>query len=942
MKTIKSKIYNISINDNIIEYTTNHILKRYKKNIDFSDTAIILPSKRPSLFIKKRLADKIKKPFIPPKFFTFDELVSEIDNNFGNKKVISGIDSAYIIYEIVKNNIKSNDFLNVTFSEFFDWSYEILNFIHSLDIEKIDNKKLLNLKLNADIGYDLPSNINTLLKYLHDIRTLFHKKLDLLNKTTTGYSYYNASKNVSKCLEKYKRVILFNPYYLNKAETDLIKVLYDEQKLDVIIKGDSKKWKALNKIYKDLNVEDTNDIKDVVSDNIDVYSVNDNQLQACLAKDLISEIPKKEREKTVVIVPDNSILQTVMSQLYCVEKDINIAVGYPAKKTTVFSLMNSLIQTQKNKNNDEYYVKDVVSVITNPLVKNIRFLGKPEITRIIVHETVKNFDRFNRDALFKEDKFISLEKIINSKNLCDILSEKVSAYWQPVSSERIKDIITEIFDLFIIDFGKAGSMKDFGICIKNIADTIVNKSLINTYSFNIGAINILYDISSQFTNSICSHESFGTREILKVLENILLKGNISLTGSPLKGLQVLGLMESRGLSFDNVLVLSMTDSIVPSITEVSPLIPKEISNSLGIGYSGRDIDIQKYQFMSLILGAKKVSLIYSKDDSTTKSRFIEELIWKKQLKEKKLDVSNIIEGVVQNNKSNEIKDEYKKTDEIKKYLADFKYSATSIDTYMKCKLQFYYKYVLRLTEQVDYDNDYESIDVGNCVHNFLENIFCKGFRHEELLKPDFKEYYNKTLEKYLSKYFSNNRTGEIFLLKKLIRNKMNLFYDKEVKRNFKEVSDVEFNVDAALNVDGKKYKLEARIDRADINEDGTTCIIDYKTGKAGSPLYRNFVEDSSLTREIIAQNIKSFQLIIYKYLYEMNFTRKIDDCIIYSLRDFKLYNLFNKKDDKNKIFASAIRQLKYIISEINSDEPFKSESYDNVNCEFCPYFYLCR
>lgn len=939
---MKSQILNISINDNIVEYTVKHILKISKNKIDFSDAAIIMPSKRPGLFIKKQLSNKIKKPFIPPKFFTFDELVSEIDSSFGNKKVISGIDSAYIIYEIVKNNIKSKDFLNVSFSDFFDWSYEILNFIHSLDIEKIDNKKLLNLKLNADIGYDLPSNINTLLKYLHDIRILFHEKLDSLNKTTPGYSYYNASKNVSECLSKYKRVILFNPYYLNKAETDLIKVLYDEQKLDIIIKGDSKNWKALKKIYKDFNVKDTNDIKDVIGDNINIYSVNDNQLQACLVKDLTAEIPKEERERTVVIVPDNSILQTVMSQLYCVEKDINIAVGYPAKKTTVFSLMKSLIQTQKNKNNDEYYVKDIVSVITNPLVKNIRFLGKPEITRIIVHEIIKNFDRFNKEALFKGDNFISLDKIINSKPLCDMLSEKVSAYWQPVSSGRIKNIITEIFDLFIIEFGKAESMKDFGVCIKNIADNIVNKSLISTYSFNIGAINILYDVSSQFINSVCSNEIFETREILKVLENILLKGNISLVGSPLKGLQVLGLMESRGLCFDNVFVLSMTDSIVPSITEVSPLIPKEVSNSLGIGYSGRDIDIQKYHFMSLILGAKKVSLIYSKDDSTTKSRFIEELIWKKQFKEKKLDVANVIEGIVQNNKSNEIKCEYEKTDEIKKYLSDFKYSATSIDTYMKCKLQFYYKYVLRLAEQTDYDNDYESMDVGNCIHNFLEKVFCKGFKRESLMNPEFKKYYNDTLEKYLAEYFSGNRTGEIFLLKKLIRNKMNLFYNKETERKFKEVLDVEFNVDAALNVDGKKYKLEARIDRTDINEDGTTYIVDYKTGKAGSPLYRNFTEDGSFTREIVAKNIKSFQLIIYKYLYDMKFTREIDDCVIYSLRDCKLYNLFNTKNDKNKVFASAIKQLKYIISEINSDEPFKSESYDNVNCEFCPYFYLCR
>ncbi|MBO7431688.1 MAG: hypothetical protein J6U02_02170 [Elusimicrobia bacterium] len=524
---MSSNILNISINDNIIEYTTNHILELSQKSMDFSDIVIISPSHRPSLFIKKQLSKKIKKAFIPPKFFTFDELVKEIDKNYGNKKSISNIDSAYLIYEIVKNNIKGKEFLDISFSDFFEWSYEILNFIHSLDVEKIDNKKLLNLKLNANIGYDLPSNINALLKYLHDIRVLFHEKLDSLNKTNLGYSYYNADKNVSKFLADYGKVILFNPYYLNKSETDLIKVLYDEQKLDIIIKGNSKNWKALNKIYKDLNVENTNSTKDIIHDNINIYSVNDSHLQACLVKDLISEIPQEQRENTVVIVPDNSILQTVMSQLYCVEKNINIAVGYPAKKTTIFSLMNSLIQTQKNKtgknNNNYYYVKDIVSVISNPLVKNMRFIGKPEITRIIVHEIIKIFDRFNENALFKGYKFISLEEIYNNENLCALISEKISDYWEPVSSTKVKSLIIQIFDLFIVNFSKSDTMKDFGDCIKDIADNIVNKSLINTYAFNIGAVNILYDVASQFINSICFNEIFGTREILNIMENILLK-----------------------------------------------------------------------------------------------------------------------------------------------------------------------------------------------------------------------------------------------------------------------------------------------------------------------------------------------------------------------------------------------------------------------------------
>lgn len=943
IQTMSSQILNISINENIAEYTTNHILKISKNNIDFSEIAIIMSSKRPSLFIKKELSRQIKKSFIAPKFFTFDELVNEIDKKYGNKKVVSNIDSAYMIYEIVRNNIENNDFSNTTFSDFFEWSFEILNFINSLDVEKIDNSKLLNLKLNADIGYDLPQNINDLLKHLYRIRIEFHNKLDTLNKTTSGYSYYNAGKNVSRYLKDYKKVILFNPYYLNKAQVDLIKEIYNEQKLDIILRGDNKDWIALQKIYKDLNVINETKVKDSINDNVDIYSVNDNHSQACLVRELISKIPQQEREKTVVVIADNSILQPVMSQLYCIDKNINIAVGYPAKNTTIFSLMNSIIQIQKNKSSsDKYYVKDIVSVISNPLVKNMRFIGKPEVTRIIVHEIVKNFDRFNKKALFKGYKFISLEEIINNEQLCNDISQKISDYWQVVSPAKVKDLIYTIFELFIINFNKSKNIKEFGKYIKDIADNIVDKSLIYTYSFNIGAVNILYDISGQFINSICSNENFNTREILKILEKLLINGNISLVGTPLKGLQVLGLMETRGLNFDNVFVLSMIDSVVPNILEVSPLIPKDISILLGVGYTGRDIDIQKYHFMSLICGAKKVSLIYPKNNNVSKSRFIEELVWKKQLKEKKLDVANITEVVMLNSNLEQNKYEYKKTDKIKEYLSEFNYSATSIDTYMQCKLKFYYKYVLRLSEQVDYDNDYENIDVGNCIHEFLMNVFCKGLKKEELKNSAFKKSFSKKLDEHLNYYFSNNQTGNNFLLKKLIKNKLNLFYDNETGRDFKEILDVECNIASAINIVGKDYRLNAKLDRIDMKDDGTINIIDYKTGKVTKPLPKKIISDCNFNREIIKNNIKSFQLIIYKYLYEKKYEQKIDNCALYSIKNCDLCYLLNEKQDRENIYNSTIEQLKYIISEINSDEPFKSEIYDYTNCEDCPYFYLCR
>ena len=116
---MKSKIINISLNDNIVEYTAKYLLNlATNTENDFSGIAVVMPSKRPSMFIKRELAKQINKPFIPPKFFTFEELVNSI-SGLQNRRKISKIDSSYIIYDIVHNNLKNSGFYQYTYSSFF-------------------------------------------------------------------------------------------------------------------------------------------------------------------------------------------------------------------------------------------------------------------------------------------------------------------------------------------------------------------------------------------------------------------------------------------------------------------------------------------------------------------------------------------------------------------------------------------------------------------------------------------------------------------------------------------------------------------------------------------------------------------------------------------------------------------------------------------------------
>lgn len=941
-----SDIINIPLSGDIVKRTCAHIM-RISGGEDFSRIAVVMPSKRPSLFIKRELSREIKKSFVPPDFFTFDELVDGINAGYFKYEKISEIDAAYVIYDIVKKNIPQLLGEQRSFYGFFAWSYEILSFMDILEIEKISDDKLLNVKMNADIGFDLPDNINNLLKHMYFIRREFRRRLEILKKTTRSLSYAGANLYMEKYFEKYDRVILFNPYYLNKSETDMFKKLYDFGNLDVIIKGDAAKWPSLSKLCRNFTSGGGEKIDDKLNNDINFYCAYDGESQACLAKNLISGMAGADMEQTVVIVPDNSILPSVMNHIYGITRDVNVSVGYPAKKTTVFALMSVLIAAQKTKKNEKYYVKDLLSVLSNPLVKNMRFIGNPDVTRIIIHKLTDHFDRFNGEAEFAGYDFISLDEIKNNKKLQNDVSETVSLYWQTVKPERVKELLDEMFALFFYGFEKISDMRGLGVYLRNVADNIVRKSLIGKYSFNLGAVNILYDISGKFEKSICKDEKFEQYEMLYILEEILLRGNIPLAGSPLKGIQILGMLEARGLSFKNVFVLSMQDSVVPKIKETNPLIPKDIMNFLNAGYAGRETEIQKYHLMSIISPAERVSLIYQDDDKNERSRFIEEIVWNKQLEEKSLEVANTVKAVLPAKPLLKNKQEFKKTPGIKAFLKRFSYSPTSIDSYLKCKLHFYYKYVLKLSEKTDFERDYQSRDTGDLIHKFLEETFRKGLLKSDLSKDGVFDAYKEILHKKLEKEFKKRETGGIFLLKKLIEKRMSDFYENEMSRNFKRILQSEYRQTAVIDIGRQAYNFKVKIDRIDENDDGSIWIIDYKTGSVKNPLSSKINDLTQSGREFAQKNIRSFQLPVYKYVYENcgDGNAKVENCVLYSLRDGEKKYLFKEKTDpggKNDVYDVCIGHLKALISEINGDEPFRAEKYDNPDCMSCPYFYMCR
>ena len=313
---------------------------------------------------------------------------------------------------------------------------------------------------------------------------------------------------------------------------------------------------------------------------------------------------------------------------------------------------------------------------------------------------------------------------------------------------------------------------------------------IGKFKFNLAVIDAIFSIKEDLANSLFSRESFMPVELWEIFLQKLEAQAIPFIGSPLKGLQILGLFETRSLNFDNVIILDVNESILPKLKIYEPLIPREVMLNLGLNRLEKEEEIQHYQFMRLIHSAKRVDLIYQENQQIEKSRFIEELLWKDQQKTKTL-LSEPIPKASFSIKVSSPGQLIVKTPQIVDYLKKQTYSASRINTYLNCPLRFYYRYVLGFREQDDLLKEPQSSCIGTFIHELLEETFAKFKGKKPLIDQRFRDYFKARKDEKFALEIVPRMRSDSFLLGKIIENRLNKFLDNEKKRQVQELIRLE-------------------------------------------------------------------------------------------------------------------------------------------------------
>ncbi len=958
------KIVTYNLSDDFIEKIADFIEENFlNEKKDLSRLAIVFGGKRPSLFLKRELSRRIKKSFFSPAFFSMDEFVEYSLVKDKSIRKISDIDACYIIYTLVKKNAPEILKGREDFSRFLPWAREILSFIERLDLEDIEARSLEDIKANAAIGYDVPESINVLLKHIISIRDAYHALLKNKGLYSRGLMYLTASRKAGEAeFNEFDNILFCNFFYLHRTEEKIIKHLHNSSRAILIFQGSKKDWPVFEKNSKNFSCDIEPKGKTTPQYNLSIYSGFDMHSEVCLAREILRGI--KNFDNTVIVLPDPDILIPLVSEIASFVKEFNVSMGYPLKRSSLYILFESIWRAQATRKGEGYYTKDYLKLLSHPFIKNLKLRNSPRsrepkkepdeqrglpddrdpsITRVLIHKIEEVLAGIEETKL-SGNLFVKLKDIEDLRDLYILTAATLKNMGIEVESRELEKTLKEIHNLLFYPWEKVDNFRDFSDALETFLEALVDKSPLGDYPMNLKIMEKLLILKEEFYNSAFNNEVFLNEDIFKIFQHTLENELIPFHGSPLKGLQILGLFETRSLSFENVIILDVNEGALPMLKVYEPLIPREALAGLGLNRLEEEEEIQRYQFTRLISSAKNVFLVYDASEEKEKSRFIEELIWEREKESQKLGVVPVERGSFHVSVLPE-KAEIGKGKDILNFLKGQRFSPSSINTYLYCPRMFYYQYVLGLRDRDDFFEEPEGLHIGKFIHELLEETFKRFEGRVPLIDKEFKDSFFKIFSYRFDDFFVKRMKGDAFLLREVMRFRLEKFLDREEEREVEEVVCLEREFESEIEMETGLIKFTSRIDRIDKYKDKSLFIIDYKTGgDALIPKGIKRLEKMELTRESIKDTVRSFQLPLYLYLARKTYKGCHIMSGLYYLKDLEIDTFPKEKESDSLEHALDVcmKALEFIIGEILNPEAKFTPDEDPRRCKNCPFFYMCR
>lgn len=912
----------------IIEEVTNLILEEERPE----ELTVITPSRRSTIFLSHSLSEKKRVSILSPKIFAIEDYINFMYERYVSQPLplLSHLDAVYFIH---KANKETKLIENEELDFLLPWAFKLYSDFEELYIENVAPHTIKEID-TLIFEEKIPPNLQKKLSSISKLYSTFYESINQ-RFSTRAVRYVKVSELKPDIFKG--KYILFGFYALSVTEKKIFENIFKSSQVIFVAHKSNK----IEKYLKSLHIPITEKSKEENEREPEYHIIKTSSIhqEIFTLKSIINEKNAHTKEN-VIVLPNESNLLAVANNITSPNK--NISAGYPLIRTPFFSLISFIEELISTKEDEKFLKNRYLNVILHPYIKNTRFKNTTVITRILMHTIEEELKRAC-------ENFISLDEVEKSDAL-KITQEKIKNVVGEVELNEIVNLLKNIHQITIRSFESISNVGNFIEKVIALANFISSKTTAGLHPLGNPFMEATLSALLEMKDSLLKDESLvSLNNYFILLKNYIKTKKVPFKGTPLKGLQILGSLETRNLNFKRVFYLDVNEGIVPGVKKEDSILSDYLRRLINLPTAKEREEITRHYFFNLIKGAEEVYLFYT-TDGLEPSRYIEMLKWQREKKEGKIGV--LKEEITSFNISFSYREpkEVKKTEEIIRKLKQHPFSATQLNTYLKCPLRFYYENFLIPEETKEISSAKSRMDIGNIIHSTLKEYFEK-WKNKELYIENLEEEKN-TLFSILNKHFPDTTGNEVLIQKEQVKYALNLLLERHVKElNGIKITHLEEKFKGTIELDnGEEVQIEGRIDRVHEYK-GNVYIIDYKTGSLTYPMKDKLPTKED--RENWDNIIKSFQLPFYIMLYHHNNPNVSYEEIevqIWSLKEFekdgktlkvKPFLLNNPK--KQKTYEDA---LKTVIEEIlNPSIPFMPVSREkaikrNV-CKNCPYNALC-
>ena len=961
-------------------YFLEHIAASLYK--EFGNTlnrhCLVFPNRRAGIYFMKYLAARIEKPVWAPSVLTINELFRSFSllQIPGNEVLLFEL---YKVYDSLKKPHES-------FDEFYHWGDMLLNDFDDVDKYLVDAsvlfRNVLDLKnIDAQFGgltdeqveiirrfwtnfnWEKPTNEKigfiSIWSVLSDLYTGFRETLRKQNLAYEGMVFRDVAQSIethNTVDERWDMVHFIGFNALNDCEKVLMRGFKKAAKARFYWDYDNSyiKESRLNSAGYFLreNIKmfgsdmpsgwsfDTMLIKQAPAVYRRVIDTSSDVAQVKLVSQLLEAIPdmnNTDAHHTAVVLADENLLMPVLTSLPENMGDINITMGHPLKQTLVYTMIRHLmdLHTGASMSDDVVHFAsgNVISILKHPLLAGLLKESENELVRKIA---TANLSVVSSDQFTKSETLSRIFKKISTP-------AELSGYF--------KDILS-----FIASENEKNT--------ENNRNIFVQTSIRNEFIYRVVlSLNRLESIVN--TPAV----SFTLDTYIKILDRLLRMESVPFSGEPLSGIQIMGILETRALDFKNLIILSVNEGILPAISSGSSFIPFSIREAFGLPSLNHQESVFAYHFYRLLQRAENVTFIYNSNSeglrSGEMSRFLIQMKYDVILKPDFFDFNFEIRTPVAPGERIDREKEHSEqlaslflNREIERSL-----SPSAINTWLNCRMKFYYRYVNRLKEPENITSVIDPAKLGNILHGLMKNLYTPYIGKEltgEIISGIIsnRQFLVKIINDELKNKYMSGRNGAVTGNELIVRDVLMTYLNRILHADKLREPFIILNLEDTFNFllpfvsNGSELNVHigGNIDRID-SGNRVTRIVDYKTGivsesvKTISDLFTDdrkkdpdgWLQTILYCEAYLAENPESIvRPSIYK-IKKLNSASTDDRLKISSgtRNDLPIDNYMEIREE----FISGLKDLISII--FSHDEPFLKTIDRRGKCSYCPYRTLC-